>query len=569
MSAYGRMGVWAYGRVDVLAALTRPARVAWDALPRVRRGTSPSVRFRVARYRPADTNALRMCTGHAERVLARRKRTSGKAWQHSKFICAAFELAEGDAHRYRGPLKQQIAMATDIPSRDLPWTGERYLPQIRGEIELEHLHRYYYATQFCCGKRVLDIACGEGYGSEILAYSAAQVIGVDLSEEAVVHASRKYHRNNLEFLVGSCDRIPVSDGQIDLVVSFETIEHHGWHQEMMREVKRILCPEGILIISSPDRYAYSDIPGYKNEFHVKELYTREFETLLEEYFANVYLFGQRVAYGSVIAGEGGTGFLSFDSERKFSPPAAGIERPIFNLAIAADIQVPEAFNSLYEQSVAKSVGYQALQREIEVCGSKLAELSRAVQMHQESASRGETAALEMREKLANGETAISKLREKLADRDAAISEFREKAASGQTAISELREKLADRESVNSELREGLERFRQGFTEAERQIGQLKSSLSWRTTWPCAWFAIGWLRQSGAHREPSLIDRQNRQGAPENPRATITAPLCDEQQCRGLNHGAIAADGSSLEPYLEAGWKEGSRDGARIRFRCAL
>ena len=161
------------------------------------------------------------------------------------------------------------------------------MPQIGGEIELEHLHRYHWAAQFSRGKRVLDIACGEGYGSEILARSATHVIGVDLSEDAVVHASRKYRRNNLEFLVGSCDRIPVPDGRIDLVVSFETIEHHDRHQEMMREIKRVLYPEGILIISSPDKYVYSDIPGYKNEFHVKELYAREFEALLKEHFANV------------------------------------------------------------------------------------------------------------------------------------------------------------------------------------------------------------------------------------------------------------------------------------------
>ena len=236
---------------------------------------------------------------------------------------------------------------------------------------------------------MLDIACGEGYGSEILARSAADVIGVDLSEDAVVHACRKYRRKNLEFLVGSCDRIPVPDGRIDLVVSFETIEHHDLHQEMIREIKRILCPEGILIISSPDKYVYSDIPGYKNEFHVKELYAREFETLLKEDFANVEMFGQRVAYGSVIAGEGAAGFVSFDSEQKYPPATCGIERAIYNVAIAADSPLPGTFGSIYERNVTKSPGYQALQhahaeavdaykRELEARGSNLAELSREV-----------------------------------------------------------------------------------------------------------------------------------------------------------------------------------------------
>jgi O-antigen biosynthesis protein len=253
-------------------------------------------------------------------------------------------------------------MATDTPASNLPWTGERYVPQIGGEIELEHVHRYLWAKQFSHGKRVLDIACGEGYGSEVLARSAAQVIGVDLSKDAVVHASRKYLGQNLEFLIGSCDRIPVSDGETDLVVSFETIEHHDRHQEMMREIKRILCPGGILIISSPDKYVYSEVSGYRNEFHVKELYVRDFEALLKEHFANVQMFGQRVAYGSVIAGEGEAGFVSFDSEQKSPPAMRGMERAIYNLAIASDGLVPETFNSIYERNVTKSVGYQALQQ---------------------------------------------------------------------------------------------------------------------------------------------------------------------------------------------------------------
>ena len=60
-------------------------------------------------------------------------------------------------------------MTTDTPASEVPWTGERYVPQIGGEIELEHVHRYLWAEQFAHGKSVLDIACGEGYGSEILA----------------------------------------------------------------------------------------------------------------------------------------------------------------------------------------------------------------------------------------------------------------------------------------------------------------------------------------------------------------------------------------------------------------
>ena len=96
----------------------------------------------------------------------------------------------------------------DIREIQLPWTGERYVPEVKGEIELEHLHRYAIARDLAYGKDVLDIACGEGYGSVLLASVARSVTGVDISEEAIAHASRKYVRSNLSFVVGSCASIP-------------------------------------------------------------------------------------------------------------------------------------------------------------------------------------------------------------------------------------------------------------------------------------------------------------------------------------------------------------------------
>ena len=158
----------------------------------------------------------------------------------------------------------------DTRTGELPWTGERYLPEITGDIELEHLHRYAIARDLAYGKDVLDIACGEGYGSELLATVARKVTGVDISEETIAHAARKYVRPNIAFAVGSCACIPLADASVDLVVSFETIEHHDRHLEMMQEIRRVLRPAGVLIISSPDKHEYSDVPDYKNEYHVKD-----------------------------------------------------------------------------------------------------------------------------------------------------------------------------------------------------------------------------------------------------------------------------------------------------------
>src|SRR5580693_4504241 len=94
---------------------------------------------------------------------------------------------------------------------ELPWTGERLVPSLTGDIVLEHLHRYLFAMELAAGKDVLDIACGEGYGGNLLAIRARSVTGVDISMETVQHARTKYSRSNLTFLQGSCTAIPIPD----------------------------------------------------------------------------------------------------------------------------------------------------------------------------------------------------------------------------------------------------------------------------------------------------------------------------------------------------------------------
>lgn len=187
-----------------------------------------------------------------------------------------------------------------IMPKELSWSGERYVPQLGGNIRVEHLHRYLMARDLCRGRRVLDIACGEGYGSAMLSQVAARVYGVDIAEETVSHARARYGRPQLEFQIGSCSAIPLPDASVDVVVSFETIEHHGEHDAMMREVRRVLVPGGTLVISSPDRLEYSDVPQYRNPFHVRELYRAEFDDLLRTYFAHVTIAGQRVKAGSLV-----------------------------------------------------------------------------------------------------------------------------------------------------------------------------------------------------------------------------------------------------------------------------
>jgi ubiquinone/menaquinone biosynthesis C-methylase UbiE len=111
------------------------------------------------------------------------------------------------------------------------FTGERYLPSLRGQIKYEHLHRYALSLQFVSGRSVLDIASGEGYGAALLATRAAFVTGVDVDPGAVLSAGQTYRNPKLSFADGTCDAIPLADASVDAITSFETIEHHDQHEE--------------------------------------------------------------------------------------------------------------------------------------------------------------------------------------------------------------------------------------------------------------------------------------------------------------------------------------------------
>ena len=175
-----------------------------------------------------------------------------------------------------------------LKSDEFEWTGERLTTGKSNEIVIHHLHRYAIALDLVKDKVVLDIASGEGYGSSLLANEAKKVIGVDIEAKVIEFAKAKYKKANLAFKIGRADQMPVDDNSIDVVVSFETIEHHDKHEEMFLEIKRVLKPDGVLIMSSPDKLNYRDIPKFYNPFHIKELYREEFKQLVEKYFIKVY-----------------------------------------------------------------------------------------------------------------------------------------------------------------------------------------------------------------------------------------------------------------------------------------
>lgn len=229
------------------------------------------------------------------------------------------------------------------------WTGERLETFILSENTNEHLHRYAMALELAAGKNVLDIACGEGYGSNLLAGRAASVTGVDIDVDTVENAAQKYQHANLTFVAGSADAMPCADRSMDLIVSFETIEHHDKHDKMMAEIKRVLRPGGVLIISSPDKQYYSDVPGYKNPYHIKELYKIEFEELIKSHFQHVQFYAQKSFVGSVVYAlndKNSAGDLKQYNGNYDAIQHTGMQA-VYNLAIASDSFVAYPGSSLF------------------------------------------------------------------------------------------------------------------------------------------------------------------------------------------------------------------------------
>ena len=221
---------------------------------------------------------------------------------------------------------------------DLTFTGERFVPGVGGEIVYEHVHRYAFARRYAAGRRVLDVACGEGYGAALLAGTAAAVTGVDIDAATVAHAQATYaaHRN-LAFVEGSATALPLPDASVDVVVSFETIEHLDAADQprMLAEFARVLVDDGVLVLSAPNRPEYSESRGYVNPFHRHEHDRPELERLLRVAFPAMAWHSQRVWLGSTLWREdGGADAEAWVGDER-TVARAPVPAPMYFLVVAA------------------------------------------------------------------------------------------------------------------------------------------------------------------------------------------------------------------------------------------
>jgi SAM-dependent methyltransferase len=187
-------------------------------------------------------------------------------------------------------LYEQRNQPEGVPPLSL--TGERTLPDVPEENYWyrRHLAVYEWIAERVWGRRVVDLACGEGYGSAVLARHAESVIGVDANPEAFEHARLKYTTGSVRF---ERDMIETWRGDVDSVVFLQTIEHVQDPDAVMAHVRELIGDHGIAFISTPNLLTLAG-PGAEksgNPWHVKEYRAAEFRALCERHFATVDLFG--------------------------------------------------------------------------------------------------------------------------------------------------------------------------------------------------------------------------------------------------------------------------------------
>jgi SAM-dependent methyltransferase len=165
----------------------------------------------------------------------------------------------------------------------MPLTGERTVPGLPEENYWFRRHEVVYQRLLdrCDGGDVLEAGCGEGYGADLIAGVARRVVGLDYDESAVAHVLARYPR--VEILHGNLAELPLPDADVDVVVNFQVIEHLWDQGQFAAECLRVLRPNGVLLMSTPNRITFS--PGRDtpiNPFHTRELNADELTELLTD-----------------------------------------------------------------------------------------------------------------------------------------------------------------------------------------------------------------------------------------------------------------------------------------------
>lgn len=157
-----------------------------------------------------------------------------------------------------------------------------------------HLNRYLSAKKFINGKKVLDAACGEGYGSFLMKqWGASEVIGIDISEDALNVAQKKFAGKGVSFINHTVEVLPFEDNSFDVVVSYETIEHLDCPEKFLAELRRVAKNDGTILVSCPNDPYYYKNETISNPYHKRKYTWYDFQELAKQYLGDnvIWYFG--------------------------------------------------------------------------------------------------------------------------------------------------------------------------------------------------------------------------------------------------------------------------------------
>ena len=372
-------------------------------------------------------------------------------------------------------------------SHPLEFTGERFVPGTEGGIAHEHWHRYAFARGLVAGKRVVDVACGEGYGSALLGEAAADVIGIDIDAPTIAHASETYRdRRNLRFVEGSAAALPVAAASADAIVSFETIEHleAADQPSMIAEFARVLAPHGFVIVSSPNRPEYSDARQYRNPFHRRELDRDELARMLDGAFPARRWYRQRRYFGSALWAEDGA-TASFES---FAADAAGATQSPLPAALYFVVVAARSAADLPQHSPALSLLSDRDDRE----WRRLEDQAREV-LRLDALLRDHDAALDRQAgHIRHLETLLAEHERVIAVRDAEVAAARSAFRNVETELAQTRKALASESDEARRACEATAAIEAECARLERAIAAQERIIAYRQSarW---WLALPWLR----------------------------------------------------------------------------
>lgn len=431
----------------------------------------------------------------------------------------------------------------------MEFTGERVVPgQVDADLWQEHLSRYVYARNWIKpGADVRDVGCGTGYGSAILAASAARrVLALDIDAESIAWARDRYRAPNLEFKQADCREMLDFDASFDLIVAFEVIEHLEHAETFLKEARRVLRKAGVFLVSTPNRRYYTEERGVANPFHVREYDAAEFQALLETHFGHVQLLAQNHVPAIAFTAPGAAMSVAFpDRTARDRTPESQAH---FFLAVCSQepqdvngiVYLPETGNVLRER-----------EQHIHKLEANLAALQAAT--NRELEERREWAArlnAELREKgefIAGLERELEERRQWVQDLERRIAERDAQIIERQQTVEKVESELRERAEWAAALESRIAERDQQIIERQSAVEQLEAGLRERSAWAQSLDADLARARARVQELGAEVEERNAWAAGLNAEvASLGARLA-------ATHRQLEAASSSLSAVLGSNW----------------